>query len=203
MEEDTEGPETEVALPSSSNQNIVMGIVMGAAVLLLLVLIITKKFNISGNNMTDPAVAELRKELDAQKKKSAQLRFAGISEDPQALAFQIKNDTDALARLVNSSASDAAALRAAQADASVLAATNAELRIERDQYRINANRAVELQNQLEVARQTSTGMISKSEYDQLRTKLEATMPKTRICVIRYLKCKMTNKEPRIPSAEKA
>ena len=175
MAEDTEGPKTEVALPSSSNQNIVMGIVMGAAVLLLLVLIITKKFNISGNNMTDPAVAELRKELDAQKKKSDQLRFAGISGDPQALAFQIKNDTDALARLVNSSASDAAALRAAQADASVLAATNAELRIERDQYRINANRAVELQNQLEVARQTSTGMISKSEYDQLRTKLEATM----------------------------
>jgi len=175
MEEDTEGPETEVALPSSSNQNIVMGIVMGAAVLLLLVLIITKKFNISGNNMTDPAVAELRKELDAQKKKSDQLRFAGISGDPQALAFQIKNDTDALARLVNSSVSDAAALRAAQADASVLAATNAELRIERDQYRINANRAVELQNQLEVARQISTGMISKSEYDQLRTKLEATM----------------------------
>ena len=34
---------------------------------------------------------------------------------------------------------------------------------------------MELQNQLEVARQTSTGMISKSEYDQLRTKLEATM----------------------------
>lgn len=175
MEEDTEGPETEVAPPSSSNQNIVMGIVMGAAVLLLLVLIITKKFNISGNNMIDPAVAELRKELDAQKKKSDQLRFAGISGDPQALAFQIKNDTDALARLVNWSASDAAALRAAQADASVLAATNAELRIERDQYRINANRAVELQNQLEVARQASTGMISKSEYDQLRTKLEATM----------------------------
>jgi hypothetical protein len=179
MEEDTEGPETEVAPPSSSNQNIVMGIVMGAAVLLLLVLIITKKFNISGNNMTDPAVAELRKELDAQKKKSDQLRFAGISGDPQALAFQIKNDTDALARLVNSSASDAAALRAAQADASVLAATNAELRIERDQYRINANRAVELQNQLEVARQISTGMISKSEYDQLRTKLEATMAENR------------------------
>ena len=70
MEVDTEGPETEVAPPSSSNQNIVMGIVMGAAVLLLLVLIITKKFNINGNNMTDPAVAELRKELDAQKKKS-------------------------------------------------------------------------------------------------------------------------------------
>ena len=175
MEEDTEGPEAEVTHPSSSNQNIVMGIVMGAAVLLLLVLIITKKFNISGNNMTDPAVAELRKELDAQKKKSDQLRFAGISEDSQALAFQIKNDTDALARLVNSSASDAAALRAAQADASVLAATNAELRIERDQYRINANRAMELQNQLEVARQASNGMISKSEYDQLRTKLEATM----------------------------
>ena len=175
MEEDTEGPEAEVTHPSSSNQNIVMGIVMGAAVLLLLVLIITKKFNISGNNMTDPAVAELRKELDAQKKKSDQLRFAGISEDSKALAFQIKNDTDALARLVNSSASDAAALRAAQADASVLAATNAELRIERDQYRINANRAMELQNQLEVARQASNGMISKSEYDQLRTKLEATM----------------------------
>jgi len=175
MAEDTEGPEIDIAPPSSSNQNTVMGIVMGAAVLFLLVLVITKKFNTSGNNVTDPAVAELRKELDAQKKKSDQLRFAGVSEDPQALVFQIKSDTDSLARLVNSSASDAAALRAAQADASVLAATNAELRIERDQYRINANRAVELQNQLELARQESTGMISKSEYDQLRTKLEATM----------------------------
>lgn len=175
MAEDTEGPESEVTPPSSPNQNIVMGIVMGAAVLLFLVLVITKKFNTSGSNMTDPAVAELRKELDAQKKKSDQLRFAGVSEDPQALLSQIKNDTEALARLAKSGASDAAALRAAQADASVLAATNAELRIERDQYRINANRAVELQNQLELARQESTGMISKSEYDQLRTTLEATM----------------------------
>ena len=31
MAEDTEGPEIEVAPPSSSNQNTVMGIVMGAA----------------------------------------------------------------------------------------------------------------------------------------------------------------------------
>ena len=90
MAEDTEGPEIEIAPPSSSNQNIVMGIVMGAAILLLLVLVITKKFNTSGNNVTDPSVAELRKELDAQKKKSDQLRFAGVSEDPQALVFQIK-----------------------------------------------------------------------------------------------------------------
>ena len=148
---------------------------MGAAVLLLLLLVITKKFNTSGSNIADPAVAELRKELDAQKKKSDQLRFAGISADPQALVSQIKNDTEALARLVNSSASDAAVLRAAQADASVLAATNSELRIERDQYRIDANRAVKLQGQLELARQESTGMISKSEYDQLRTKLDAAM----------------------------
>ena len=66
---------------------------------------ITKKFNTSGNDVTDPAVAELRKELDAQKKKSDQLRFARVSEDPQALVFQIKSDTDSLARLVNSSAS--------------------------------------------------------------------------------------------------
>ena len=70
MAEDTEGPEIEIAPPSSSNQNIVMGIVMGAAVLLLLVLVITKKFNTSGNNVTDPAVAELRKELDAKRKKA-------------------------------------------------------------------------------------------------------------------------------------
>ena len=164
MAEDTEGPEIEIAPPSSSNQNIVMGIVMGAAILLLLVLVSTKKFNTSGNNVTDPSVAELRKELDSQKKKSDQLRSAGVSENPQTLVFQIKSDTDSLARLVNSSASEVAALRAAQADASVLAATNAELRIERDQYRINANRAVELQNQLELARQESTRMISKSEY---------------------------------------
>ena len=34
---------------------------------------------------------------------------------------------------------------------------------------------MELQNQLELARQESTRMISKSEYEQLRTKLETTM----------------------------
>ena len=42
MAEDTEGPEIDIAPPSSSNQNTVMGIVMGAAVLFLLVLVITK-----------------------------------------------------------------------------------------------------------------------------------------------------------------
>ena len=175
MAEDTEQPKTEVAATPSSNQNLILGIVMGAVVLLLLLLVITQQFNKSGGLNEDPDVTELRKQLDEQKQKSEQLRISGIpgvTGDPQALVSQIKNDTEALARLVNSSASDAAALRAARADASALAAANEDLRREREQFRVDAARAADLQRQLELARQASAGMISKSEYDRLRAELD-------------------------------
>lgn len=184
MAEDIEQPKTEVGAEKpkigvgatpSSNQNLILGIIMGAVVLLLLLLVITQQFDKSGGNQEDSEVAELRKKLEEQKEKSEQLRIAGIpgvTTDPQALVVQIKNDTEALARLANSSASDAAALRAARADASALAAANADLRNERDQYRIEAARAADLQRQLEQARSTSAGMVSQSDYDRLRAELD-------------------------------
>ncbi len=163
MAEDIEQPKTEVGAEKpkigvgatpSSNQNLILGIIMGAVVLLLLLLVITQQFDKSGGNQEDSEVAELRKKLEEQKEKSEQLRIAGIpgvTTDPQALVVQIKNDTEALARLANSSASDASALRAARADAA---------------------RAADLQRQLEQARSTSAGMVSQSEYDRLRAELD-------------------------------
>ncbi|MDB4713160.1 OmpA family protein [bacterium] len=165
MAEDTEQQKTEVGATPSSNQNLILGIVMGAVVLLLLLLVITQQFNKSGGHQEDSEVAELRKNLEEQKQKSEQLRIAGIpgvTGDPQALVAQIKNDTEALARLVNSSASDAAAL----------AAANADLRNERDQYQVDAARAADLQRQLEQARSASAGKVSQSEYDRLRAELD-------------------------------
>ena len=146
MAEDTEQPKTEVAATPSSNQNLILGIVMGAVVLLLLLLVITQQFNKSGGSNEDPDVTELRKQLDEQKQKSEQLRISGIpgvTGDPQALVSQIKNDTEALARLVNLSASDAAALRAARADASAGMISKSEydrLRAELDTAKAESNR---------------------------------------------------------------
>lgn len=194
MAEDTEQQKTEVGATPSSNQNLILGIVMGAVVLLLLLLVITQQFNKSGGDQEDSEVAELRKNLEEQKQKSEQLRIAGIpgvTGDPQALVAQIKNDTEALARLVNSSASDAAALRAARADASALAAANADLRNERDQYQVDAARAADLQRQLEQARSASAGKVSQSEYDRLRAELDTA--KAESGLLRTQTAEMQNK----------
>lgn len=194
MAEDTEQQKTEVGATPSSNQNLILGIVMGAVVLLLLLLVITQQFNKSGGDQEDSEVAELRKNLEEQKQKSEQLRIAGIpgvTGDPQALVAQIKNDTEALARLVNSSASDAAALRAARADASALAAANADLRNERDQYQVDAARAADLQRQLEQARSASAGKVSQSEYDRLRAELDTA--KAESGLLRTQMAEMQNK----------
>jgi hypothetical protein len=148
---------------------------MGGVVLLLLLLVITRQFNNSEGSNEESDVAELRKLLNKQKEKSEKLRISGIpgvTGDPQALVSQIKNDTEALARLVNSSESDATALRIAREDASLLKTANEDLRREIDKYQIDAARATDLQRQLDLARQASTGMISKSEYDRLRADLD-------------------------------
>ena len=173
--EEIKKPKTGGTATPSSSQNLILGIVMGAVVLLLLLLVITQQFSSGGDSKEDSGVAELRKELDQQKEKSQQLRIAGIpgvTADPQALVSQIKNDTEALARLVNSSTNDAAAIRTARADSSALAAANADLRKERDKYRIEAARAADLQHQLEIATQTSAGMVNNNDYDRLRAELD-------------------------------
>lgn len=171
MAEENESQKAEVAATPSSNQNLIIGIVMGAVVLLLLLLVISQQFN-KGDNSD---VADLRKKLKEQQELGDKLRLsgiAGVNGDPEALVAQIKSDTEALASLVNASESDAAQLRIARADASRLSAANEDLRRQRDQYSAAASRAQDLQRQLELAQQASAGMVSKTEIDRLRAELE-------------------------------
>ena len=175
MAEEKEHQKTEVTVTPASNQNLIIGIVMGAVVLLLLLLVITQQFNKNGNKQSNPEVAELRKKLQEQQELGEKLRLTGVvgvTGNPEALVTQIKSDTEALARLVNSSRSDAAELRIAREDASRLAATIEDLRTQLNQYRSAASRVQDLERQLQLARQASAGMVNKTELDQLRLELE-------------------------------
>ncbi|MGB0328852.1 MAG: hypothetical protein ACPGJR_15130 [Akkermansiaceae bacterium] len=165
-------PETSATLVS--NQNLIIGIVMGAVVLLLLLLVISQQFGDIGDS-GNSELADMRRKLKEEKKEMERRRIAGLSgfnASPEGLVTQIKTDVENLARLVNTSKTDAALLRTAQADASALAQTNRDLTNKLAQYQAAAQRAETLQRQLDTERQAGSGMVAESEVKKLRSELE-------------------------------
>lgn len=175
MEEEHQEPKTNQSATPASNQNLIIGIVMGAVVLLLLLLVISQQFGGNDDSGVNSEAAELRRKLEEEKRDMERRRFvslSGVAVDPEVLVTQIKTDAEALARLVNSTQGDAAALRTAQADASALARSNQELTNQLAQYRAAAQRAETLQRQLDQERQARSGMVDQSQVTQLRSELE-------------------------------
>jgi len=176
MEDENHEPTNTQNTPPASNQNLIIGIVMGAVVLLLLLLIITQQLG-KGSSKGNPEVAELRKKIEAEREANDKRRLAsitGVTASPDALVDQIKSDTEALARLVNANAGDAAALRTAKADAATLFRANQDLTNQLTSARAAAQRADSLQRQLDELRRSAAGMVSQSEVGQLQSELELT-----------------------------
>lgn len=174
MEEDQQEPKTENTATPASNQNLILGIVMGAVVLLLVLLVISQQVGDNGDG-ENSETAKLLQKLEEQKAAMEKRRLAsltGVAANPESLVTQIKADTDALARLVNTSQGDAAALRTARSDASALARSNQELTTQLAQYRTAAQRAESLQRQLEQERQARAGMVDQNQVTQLRSELD-------------------------------
>ena len=87
------------------------------------------------------------------------------------LARNQVTDTEALARLVNASASDAAMLQTAQENARLLSNRVTDLENQLRQTQADATRARSLESELNAARQAANGMVSKSQVDSLRDQL--------------------------------
>lgn len=175
MEEDTEPQKQESSVTPSSNQNLIIGIVMGAVVLLLLLLVISQQFDKSGGGKESSEFAELRKQIKEQKALNESLRLTSLpggAQDPELLVTQIKKDTEALGRLVNATKSEAASLQAARDRAATLDRRVIDLEDQVRQYSAAANRATQLQADLDAARQASAGMVSRTEIDRLRGELD-------------------------------
>ncbi|MCX8239054.1 MAG: OmpA family protein [Akkermansiaceae bacterium] len=158
----------------ASNQNLIIGIVMGAGVLLLLLLVISQQLNKDPEPAENKEIAALKKDLEDRKSRNEALRYAsvpGVGQSPDALVTQIKSDTEALARLVNASASDAAMLQTAQENARLLSNRVTALENQLRQTQADATRAHSLESELNAARQAANGMVSKSQVDSLRDQL--------------------------------
>ena len=175
MAEDTEHQKSEPTVTPSSNQNLIIGIVMGAVVLLLLLLVITQQFNKGGNSGENSQVSELRKQIKEQQVRNESLRLSGmpgVTQNPEILVTQIKSDTEALARLVNANASEAASLQAARDRAAILDRRVIDLEDQVRTYSAAASRVSQLEADLNAARQASAGMVNRTELDRLRGELD-------------------------------
>jgi len=102
------------------------------------------------------------------------LRYAGVTsvtQNPEALVSQIKSDTEALGRLINASAGDAAMLQSARDQAATLSRSNTDLQNQLSQYQAAASRVSGLESDLESTRQALSGSIDKGTADPLREQL--------------------------------
>jgi|TARA_B110000914_G_scaffold153153_1_gene134315 hypothetical protein len=175
MSEENEDPQAQSStVTPASNQNLIIGIVMGAVVLLLLLLVISQQLNKDLEPAENKEIAALKKDLEDRKSRNEALRYAsvpGVGQSPDALVTQIKSGTEALARLVNASASDAAMLQTAQENARLLSNRVTDLENQVRQTQADATRARSLESELNAARQAANGMVSKSQVDSLRDQL--------------------------------
>jgi outer membrane protein OmpA-like peptidoglycan-associated protein len=174
MAEENEDYQTQSNATPASNQNLIIGIVMGAVVLLLLLLVISQHFNKNGEPKESKELTALKKELAEKKARQEALRYSGIggvTQNPDALIAQIKDDTDALGRLLNANASDAAMLRTAQDSAATLSRRNTDLENQLRKYQAAASRVAGLETELASTRQSLAGSMDKSSADSLREQL--------------------------------
>jgi len=86
-------------------------------------------------------------------------------------SWEVKSDTEALGRLINASAGDAAMLQSARDQAATLSRSNTDLQNQLSQYQAAASRVSGLESDLESTRQALSGSIDKGTADSLREQL--------------------------------
>ncbi|MFT6182306.1 MAG: mannitol-specific phosphotransferase system IIBC component, partial [Akkermansiaceae bacterium] len=171
MAVENEDHQTQSNVTPASNQNLIIGIVMGAVVLLLLLLVISRQMHKNEESKESKELTQIKQEINERKARSEALHYAdiaGVTQNPDALISQIKSDTEALGRLVNASASDAAMLRTAQDRASAMSRRNTDLENQLRQDQAAASRVAGLEAELARARQSLAGAVDKGSADSLR-----------------------------------
>lgn len=166
--------QSEQGVTPSSNQNLILGIVMGAVVLLLLLLVINQQINKSGKPSKEDDLTAMKRELEEKKAANERMSYAsGIDNGHSAelLANAIERDTRALAQLVADTAAEGAKLRAS--DSALLAAErqNRDLQNQLAQYRSAATRVTSLEAQVADLQNRLAGAVDKLTADAMRDEL--------------------------------
>ncbi len=115
MAENQDTPHTQAATPAS-NQNLIIGIVMGAVILLLFLLVLSQQ-GILGGSSKSGDIAELKKELKDAQNDLASAKGATLAggSDANTLVGNIKRDADALIQFISISQAELARLRGSEA----------------------------------------------------------------------------------------
>lgn len=164
---------TQAATPNS-NQNLIIGIVLGAVALLLLLLVINQQFSKGGDSGDDKDLEALQKELDEKKRAAAELRYASGAQNvknAEVLLDSINRDTKALAGLAAANSTNAAELRAANQALISSQETNRALQTKLAQYQTDAARVPGLTAQITELQNRLATVVDKQTADAMRDEL--------------------------------
>ncbi|MDA7888474.1 OmpA family protein [Akkermansiaceae bacterium] len=165
-------PATE-ATPAS-NQNLILGIVMGAVVLLLLLLVITQQFGDQGDKTKDPKIVEMQKELAEMKAENTFMATTlPNNQTANLLVEEIKRDVATLGAIVEKGQNNLVALKDSQATVQSLSRQLAELQRQNDLNNDAAARVAGLEAQLK----SLEGAVDQETMNALRDQLIASKAK--------------------------
>ncbi|MGJ8698162.1 MAG: OmpA family protein [Verrucomicrobiaceae bacterium] len=134
----------------TSNQNLIIGIVMGAVVLLLLFIVINQQSDSKAPE--DDELAQLKQEVeDARASSRTSIGYAP-GQNSEALAVKIKQDVDALNSMLSNQQANLDRLRGSEEAVRNLSRQNTDLQNQLSQSRINAQRVPGLEAQIATLR---------------------------------------------------
>ena len=163
------------ATTPTSNQNLILGIIIGAVVFLLLLLVITQKFGGQVEESKDPKVTEMRKELAEFKAKIALVvSTSGNNQTTTLLVEDIKRDVGTLGAIVEQNQQNVLALKDSQATIQSLTRQLADLQ-RRDGLNGDAAARVEgLEAQVKALTAQLDGAVDQATMTALRDQLTAS-----------------------------
>ena len=173
--EDQQDPASAPVATPTSNQNLILGIVMGAVVLLLLLLVITQQFGGGGNGSKDPKVTEMERESAELKAKIALMAStSGNNQTTTLLVEGIKRDVGTLGAIVEQNQQNVLALKDSQATIQSLTRQLADLQRRGDLNGDAAARVASLEAQIKALTAQLDGAVDQATMTALRDQLTAS-----------------------------
>ena len=162
------------AASPTSNQNLILGIVMGAVVLLLLLLVITQQFG-GQDESKDPKVIEMQRESAELKAKLALMAStSGNNQTTTLLVEGIKRDVTTLGAIVEQNQQNVLALKDSQATIQSLTRQLADLQRRDELNGDAAARVTGLEAQIKALTAQLDGAVDQTTMTGLRDQLTAS-----------------------------
>ena len=163
------------AATPTSNQNLILGVVMAAVVLLLLLLVITQQFGGQGDESKDPKVTEMQRESAELKAKIALMAStSGNNQTTTLLVEGIKRDVGTLGAILEQNQQNVLALKDSHATIQSLTRQLADLQRRDDLNGDAAARVAGLEAQVEALTTQLDGAVDQATMAALRDQLTAS-----------------------------